>query len=117
MTTTLTENVLATLAFPLPFGAATAAVLAVWFKGDLFAHWRARAEAVRDDPGPGPVRSFGRFFGELLTCPFCFSYHVAGALTLVGVVAGLLPWPVAPFVWLAGQLIGHQLFLQLRPTD
>lgn len=117
MTTTLIENALAVLAFPLPFGMATAAVLAVWFKGDLFARWRARAEALRDDPESGTLRAVGRFFGELLTCPFCFSYHVAGVLSLAAVASGLLPWPVAMLVWLAGQLIGHQLFLQLRPTD
>lgn len=75
---------------------ATIAVLNVWFKGSIFAGWRAYFEA----------RS-GRL-GELLGCPLCLSPHVAWAMAWCFIVPAhltsepcgvLLRLPV--YVWAA----------------
>lgn len=92
-------------------GAATTAALAVWFQGELFDGARAGAEAYRDSPDEGFWPSTGRFFGKLLTCPFCLSYHVSAWLVVLAVCVGLLPWEVSPFVWLAAQFFGYQLYV------
>jgi len=55
---------------------ASAAILEAWFKGSIFALRRAKFE-----------ESDGRF-AELMTCPFCLSYHA--------------PWLAALLLWLPG---------------
>lgn len=50
------------------------------------------------------------WIGELITCPWCASGWVAGALTLtVDLTYGLpVPWLVGPAVWGAGALLASQ---------
>lgn len=82
---------------------ATGAVVDVWFNGSIFADWRAylqarldredfdAADTAIDDPDgidfedggeelPFMMRTADKvipdFIVELLSCPFCFSYHV-----------------------------------------
>lgn len=52
---------------------ATGAIIEVWHKGSIFEGWRAYVEAVQDVTEPDTLK--GKFL-ELVTCPFCKSYHV-----------------------------------------
>ena len=71
------------------------ALIDVWFKGSIFAYYRAWAELFRDEGKWWITRKFG----ELLSCRFCFSYHSSLWLTLLCVP--ILPWwSVIPW-WLA----------------
>lgn len=97
-------------------GPAVGAVLTVWFEGSLFDSFRARFEALKDDPAEGPRPAVGRFFGELFTCRLCLSYHVSLWLVVLAVVVELLPWQASPFVWLAAQFFGHRLYVALSDS-
>lgn len=50
------------------------------------------------------------WLAELITCPWCASAYVAGALTLtVDLTYGLpVPWLIGPAVWGAGALLASQ---------
>jgi hypothetical protein len=52
---------------------AAGAIIEVWHKGTIFATARAYVQAWQDAVDSDSLR--GKFF-ELLTCPFCQSYHV-----------------------------------------
>ena len=52
---------------------ATGAIIEVWHKGSIFATARAIVQAKQDI---APHGSFTALWTELLTCPFCKSYHV-----------------------------------------
>jgi hypothetical protein len=52
---------------------AAGAVIDVWQNGSIFATWRAIIQAKQDVAAPGTFRAW---WTELLTCPFCQSYHV-----------------------------------------
>lgn len=59
---------------------AAGAIIEVWHKGSIFATARAYVQAWQDAV---PYDSFkGKVF-ELLTCPFCQSYHVPFYLFLL----------------------------------
>lgn len=71
------------------------AVLDVWFKGSIFAWYRAWAELLRD----AGEWWLSRKFGELMSCRFCFSYHSSLWLSLF--CLPILPWwSIVPW-WLA----------------
>ena len=63
---------------------ASGAVIEAWNKGSIFSDTRARLQALQDVTDPESSR--GRVF-ELLSCPFCQSYHVPFWL-LVMLLAG-----------------------------
>lgn len=65
---------------------ATDALLVAWFKGSIFASYRARAEAWQVSKG-----ILRPFFGELLSCPKCLPFHVAFWLYLAAL---LIPYGV-----------------------
>lgn len=52
---------------------ATGAIIEVWQKGSIFATTRAYIQAVQDNTSNDTLK--GKAL-ELLTCPFCESYHV-----------------------------------------
>lgn len=52
---------------------ATGAIIEVWQKGSIFATTRAYIQAVQDNTSSDTLK--GKVL-ELLTCPFCESYHV-----------------------------------------
>lgn len=52
---------------------ATGAIIEVWHKGSIFEGWRAYVEALQDVTEPDTPK--GKLL-ELVTCPFCKSYHV-----------------------------------------
>lgn len=52
---------------------ATGAIIEVWQKGSIFATTRAYIQAVQDNTDGDTLK--GKLL-ELLTCPFCESYHV-----------------------------------------
>lgn len=52
---------------------ATGAIIEVWQKGSIFATTRAYIQAVQDNTDGDTLK--GKVL-ELLTCPFCESYHV-----------------------------------------
>lgn len=52
---------------------ATGAIIDVWHKGSIFASKRAYIQAVQDNTDPDTLK--GKLL-ELLTCPYCQSYHV-----------------------------------------
>lgn len=52
---------------------AAGAIIEVWHKGTIFATARAYVQAWQDAVDPDSLK--GKFY-ELLTCPFCQSYHV-----------------------------------------
>lgn len=52
---------------------AAGAVIEVWHKGSIFDTARAYVQAWQDATDPDSFK--GKFY-ELLTCPFCQSYHV-----------------------------------------
>lgn len=52
---------------------ATGAIIEVWQKGSIFATTRAYVQAVQDNTDGDTLK--GKVL-ELLTCPFCESYHV-----------------------------------------
>lgn len=52
---------------------ATGAIIEVWQKGSIFATTRAYIQAVQDNTSGDTLK--GKIL-ELLTCPFCESYHV-----------------------------------------
>jgi hypothetical protein len=95
---------------------AAGAVVDVWFNGSIFAEMRAWAEAkangdaalydeeqdplsidtdlpVPDDPPSWWMRIANKivptWMAELLTCPFCLSYHAPVWLTVVFILPGL----------------------------
>jgi hypothetical protein len=59
---------------------AAGAIIEVWHKGTIFATARAYVQAWQDSVDSESFR--GRLF-ELLTCPFCQSYHVPFYLFLL----------------------------------
>lgn len=73
---------------------ATGAIIEVWHKGTIFATLRAIVQAKQDVAKHG---SFTALWTELVTCPFCKSYHVPVYLYLLllsadycgGIVAGI----------------------------
>jgi hypothetical protein len=74
---------------------ASKAVLDVWFKGSIFAWYRAWAELLRD----AGEWWLSQKFGELMTCRFCFSYHSSLWLSLF--CLPVLPWWALVPWWLA----------------
>lgn len=52
---------------------ATGAIIDVWHNGSIFATARAIVQAKQDFAKDG---SFTLLWTELLTCPFCKSYHI-----------------------------------------
>lgn len=74
---------------------ATGAIIEVWHKGTIFATLRATVQAKQDVAKLG---SFTALWTELLTCPFCKSYHIPVYLYLGllaadhtgGIVAGVV---------------------------
>lgn len=52
---------------------ATGAIIDVWHNGSIFATTRAIVQAKQDIAKHG---SFRALWTELLTCPFCKSYHI-----------------------------------------
>jgi hypothetical protein len=52
---------------------ATGAIIDVWHNGSIFATARAIVQAKQDVARDG---SFALLWTELLTCPFCKSYHI-----------------------------------------
>jgi hypothetical protein len=70
----------------LVLGLATAALWRAWHAGGLFATLRARAEAWRGLKGR--KRPLG-LLGELLDCPTCSAFWLAGAL---GVLLAAAHW-------------------------
>lgn len=99
---------------------AAGAIIEVWQKGSIFANTRAYLNALQDVTPPETAK--GRLL-ELLSCPFCQSYHVP-----VYLFAGLLSadWcgGIAPYLarivvygWAAtrlGNLIDGMLPNRLR---
>ncbi len=58
------------------------AMLVLWFRGEIFAPYRATAEAWADSP-----KRFKSFVGKALTCPLCLPFHLAFWLALYFVCA------------------------------
>jgi hypothetical protein len=52
---------------------ATGAIIEVWEKGSIFATQRAYVQALQDSTDPATAKGL---LLELLTCPFCKSYHI-----------------------------------------
>jgi hypothetical protein len=83
------------------------ALMLAWFRGSLFAGWRAYFEARG-----GPV-------GHLLTCPLCLSFHLASSVFLLTVIP---PYTVVwilnkPDLWLVLRLVtGWPLYVPAAAT-
>lgn len=82
---------------------AAGAIIEVWNKGSIFSNTRARLQALQDVTDP--ESSKGRVL-ELLSCPFCQSYHVpfwllvmllasAGASATIHMLATLVVYSLA----------------------
>lgn len=107
---------------------ATGAVIDVWFNGSIFTEWRAYLQARLDgneepdssdsvdDPSDSDIEDGGEelpfmmriadkvipdFVIELLSCPFCFSYHVPwiGLVLFYLVPSALSVSPSWIFLW------------------
>ena len=57
----------------------------MWQKGKIFARPRAKFEAWKELSG------MKGFIGQLLTCSFCLSFHIAWLLMLIYYFLGILP--------------------------
>jgi hypothetical protein len=84
---------------------AAGAVIDVWHNGAIFATWRAIVQAKQDVAAPG---TFQAWWTELLTCPFCQSYHVAFYL-LILLLSG-------KYIGGMFDLVGHLLLYSLAIT-
>lgn len=103
---------------------AAGAIIEVWHKGSLFANRRAYLNALQDVTPPDTLKGLAL---ELLSCPFCQSYHVPVylfvALLAGDWVGGILPYLLRSLIygWAAtriGNLIDGHLpdRLRYKPT-
>jgi hypothetical protein len=81
---------------------ASGAVIDVWQNGAIFATWRAAVQAQQEVAASG---TFKAWWTELLTCPFCQSYHVPFYLLLVLLVGNYF----SGMFYFAAQLIVYSL--------
>ena len=96
---------------------AAGAIIEVWHKGTLFQNARAYVQALHDVTPDDTWK--GKLF-ELLTCPFCQSYHVQFYLFLLLLAANYCGAFPAAFVraaiyGLAATRIGNVLNYLLPP--
>lgn len=54
------------------------------------------------------------FFCQLLSCPRCWSAHVAGAGSTLMLLIGVIELPLAPLVWACGAGIGNFLYVYTK---
>ena len=105
----LLHVVLFALVEAVMIGAATIAVVRIWFKKNgPFTYWRARAEATDG------------WIGRLALCSFCLPFWITGFLT-IAVALSMLVWPSTYvvhgiLVWLSATTLVHEGNMQKQST-